>query len=125
MSSSLEKAVSSIENLFDGTRDDAKADGVTLVWSGGLDNHPDIPPALCDTEQTAIDLWTRELTKWAGKRLSGHELVWRVRPQMQRWRMTMENTIHLERFASDRFCVYSVAAIYPSATPDAPLEEPK
>lgn len=118
----LSNARQTVEALFDEAIVDPQAGDVTIIWSGGLDNHPDVPVTLCDTVETAIDLWVKEATKWAGSRLADHMLIWRVPPEMQRWRITLENQVHLERFASERYCVYSVAAIVPCAPPPPEAE---
>ena len=121
----LDNTVAAIEALFDGTCTDPSVQGVTIVWSGGLDNHPDIPPTLCDTVDVAVDLWKRELLRWADKKLAGHTIVWKVRPHITRWSMTFTSVAGLERFASERFCVYSVAAIIPTVPEVVPEPSPE
>jgi hypothetical protein len=119
MSDPLKAAVEAIEALFDEVREDKGVQGVTIVWSGGLDNKPEIPPILCETQEFAVEHWQKTLTHWAGKNIGqGNTLVWRVRPEMHRWMITMQNRAHLERLAADRFAVYSVLAIVPTQPKD-------
>ena len=119
MGDPLKAAVEAIEALFDEVKEDKGAQGVTIVWSGGLDNKPEIPPILCETQEFAVEHWQKTLTHWAGKNIGqGNTLVWRVRPEMHRWMITMQNRAHLERLAADRFAVYSVLAIVPTQPKD-------
>lgn len=119
MSDPLKVAVDALEALFDDVVVDSGAQGVTIVWSGGLDNRPDVPPILCETQELAVEHWQRTMLHWAGKNVGkGSRLVWRVRPEMHRWMITMQNRVHLERLAADRFAVYSVLAIVPTQPKD-------
>jgi len=115
----LKIAVDAIEALFDEVKVDTGAQGVTIVWSGGLDNKPDAPPILCETQELAVDHWQRTFLHWAGKSVGKDStLVWRAKPEMHRWMLTMQNRVHLERLAADRFAVYSVLAIVPTQPKD-------
>lgn len=115
MSEVLVVATQAVELLFDEVAEDADAQGVTIVWSGGLDNKPEVPPILCETPELAVEHWRRTFLSFAGKKVgAGHKLIWRRKPEMHRWQITMQSRIHLERLAADRFAVYSVLAIIPT-----------
>lgn len=122
MNAELEQAVAGIEALFDEVVVDPKALDTTIVCSGacGLPGEP--VPVLCANEGLAIHFFKQLMSGLIATTHKGRrKLIWRNRPVMQAYQMTMAGLTDVHRVVSNRYSVYAVCAFADSDKP--PVDE--
>jgi hypothetical protein len=111
---SFDKATETLEAEFGphGLPEGAKAETTIIVCSGGTIEKPDdTPPALCLTEDTALEVWLAS----AQKALRGfdHPIRWQILdgPHLDKWFITVEDSKNTQRLADKRYSVVATIGV--------------
>ncbi len=111
MTGTLDAKVEAFEQLFDLVQIDYTAKDVTIVWTGGIGTDTEMPPALCINEDLAIKFWHAEVTEFYTRHAGAKSLlIWRHKPELWRYSMTLQDMRSTQRLVSPRYTVYSVLA---------------
>lgn len=120
----LEKAVAGVEAMFDEVTVEPKALDTIIVCSGACGVPGEPPPILCANEELAVHFWKQTMSALIANAPGRRKLVWRNRPVMQMFQMTMCGVTDVHRVVSNRFAVYAVLALADSEKPPVDAPEP-
>lgn len=77
------------------------------IASGGLQLKGAQPPVLCDTKETALDLWGSTARQYQYGLPAGTKFRWIEKPTLDLWKITITDARGTHRLVSDRFTVFA------------------